>query len=762
MMTTDDDTLLFADEDSMATVADGAPPWVILVVDDDAEVRAMTRLLLADFRFEGRRAELIDAGSAAAGERILRSRRDIALILLDVVMETDDAGLRLVRYVREQLNDRRTSIVLRTGQPGRAPAEEVIVKYEINDYREKTDLTLEKLFTTVVAALRHARVYDELRALNRTLEVQVRERTRDLSDKSRVLETALANMSDGLAMFDRDGRLRVRNRRAAEILGGSGEVPRGSDGELVLDGGRVVEIRSGTTQDGRIVEVYRDVTEARRRERELALARDEAAAESRARTELLAVMGHEVRTPVAGVLGLAQLALGRARQPELVEDLTTICYTAEALLAALNDVLDFAKLDAGAVTFESQPFDLMRTLDGVLRLLGSRGEQKGLQLKADIADDVPRFVRGDAARLRQVLLNLVSNAIKFTERGSVTLRVRCIATRLRFEVVDTGIGIDAGVQHRLFQAYVQAGPGIARRFGGAGLGLAICRKIVEAAGGAIGLESALGHGSTFWFELDLPATAPPDRTHAPLQALTGWTTMRVLLVDDLELNLRIGAGLLEQAGHEVMVASSGTEAVALAKSGAFDLIVLDLHMPDVDGFETARRIRALPGPAATVPIVALTAAVSDDEHVQARAAGMDATLSKPIHLGRLREVLAQDVRRPAAPPLEDALATLQRTMGTEAAASMLRAYFDEMDQAVSQLSGLLDRSPEHAIATVHRLGGGAGTLGLKSLSGALLDLELLWREGRLDAMQQVLDRIPREIEAARRLLGQRESEMRSD
>ncbi|HCY64755.1 MAG TPA: hypothetical protein DHV59_18420 [Oxalobacteraceae bacterium] len=381
------------------------------------------------------------------------------------------------------------------------------------------------------------------------------------------------------------------------------------------------------------------------RTRDLSIAKEAAESANRAKSEFLAVMSHEIRTPMNGMLGMMQLANMEATNPSQKEYLETAQYSAEALLAILNDILDFSRLEAGGLEFESISFDLIKTVESVMNLMSARGREKGIALRLDYPDSLPRFTLGDVGRLRQVLLNLVGNALKFTEQGSITLRIRQLsepAGRLRFTVSDTGIGISPAAQDRLFQSFTQADNSITRRFGGTGLGLSICRKIVEMQGGRIGVDSTEGVGSDFWFELTLPPSQAPLEKTAPRQALaTPAGGLTILVAEDNEINQKVALSLLQKAGHRVHVVADGRAAVAAAAAQVYDVILMDMHMPEMDGLEATRLIRAMDAPHSAVPIVALSAAGAVSDIQTCLDAGMNYFLTKPIRVDRLRTVLME-------------------------------------------------------------------------------------------------------------------------
>jgi CheY-like chemotaxis protein len=317
----------------------------------------------------------------------------------------------------------------------------------------------------------------------------------------------------------------------------------------------------------------------------------------------------------------------------------------EALLTILTDIRDFSKMEAGRLDLGATDFELAGVVASVTTLMAPRAREKDVALEAAIAPDVPSTLRGDAGRLRQVLLNLVGNAIKFTEAGAVRVSVERVGERnglttIRVAVSDTGIGVPDEAQRRLFQEFSQVSQPDGRRFGGTGLGLAISKRIVTAMGGEIGMQSAPGRGSTFWFTVTLPrglerATTGPARVEAPLAPL------RILVAEDNPMNQQVALGLLRRQGHTVDLVPDGRAAVEAVGTGRYDVVLMDVHMPGVDGLEATRRIRRLSDDRRRIPIIALTASVMRGETEQCLAAGMDAQLPKPIDPIALAAVLSQ-------------------------------------------------------------------------------------------------------------------------
>ncbi|MBP2294024.1 PAS-domain containing protein [Azospirillum rugosum] len=802
----------------------------------------------------------------------------------------------------------------------------------------------------------------------RTDITELKRREEELALKSDLLEATLAAMTQGLVVWSADGHFLACNKRLLSILelpeslmrpgltlqdwahhlAERGEFGSGDPDELtaqrlalmepaasnrserVRPNGRVLEITAGRMRDRSVLMTYTDITEHRRAEAQLRLAKEEAERASRAKSGFLRTISHEIRTPMNGVLGMLGLLLDGRLGEEQRRYAQTARESAEALLALLNDLLDISKMEAGRLTLDQTPFTLVDVVESVVELQAARAHAKGIDLACCVPAGLPERLIGDCGRLRQVLLNLVGNAVKFTDRGGATVTVSLAegtapkagdTVRLRFEVADSGIGVPDGARGDLFTEFAEIHPGLARRDGGAGLGLAISKRLVEMMGGAIGCDSATEGategteaaaaegGSRFWFTLPLrvdgavtgtggalagrrvlllepnPLTrralarqihswgaevhAPQDSDELPsgsdvalvsgvtdpaleellarlraagarrivrmavpqrgdvaladtgpgldavlakpvrqarlLEALGGPAPRpapgaeaaeaptdaspgqgsgqgrRILLVEDSPTNQMVAALMLRGAGYRVDIAGNGIEAIEAVTAARYDLILMDISMPEMDGLMATQILRGMPPPTGTVPIVAMTADAMDSDRDRCLAAGMDDHVAKPVDRTRLlgtvarwladgeapaRDAPAQDppAQDPpkAAPPAPDSealdaevLNQLMRDLNPEILADVIREFVEETLARAERIAGTWNDLGILA-REAHTLKSTASTFGARALSAAARALEAACRNnavGEVESLCRDIPRLTREAVEAYRIRG---------
>jgi len=688
------------------------------------------------------------------------------------------------------------------------------------------------LLAIAVAAFFFIRMFKHHQALTDARAEQ--QRAEQLREQSLQLDMALANMSQGLCMFDAERRLIVCNKRYADLYGltealtrpgtnlreilehrlARGSAPVGLEGYVddrlkqvkankpyqvtqELQDGRFVSIAHQPIPSGGWVATHEDVTEVRRAEAERVRAVEEAelfrarelAAEaaSSAKSNFLAVMSHEIRTPMNAVIGLSSVLLESGLDGEQRRVANTIHESSNNLLTLLNDILDVSKLDAGKVEFESAPFSLLALFDNVASIVQASAVQKGLEVRSVIDDAVPAVLIGDQTRIRQVVLNLMTNAIKFSETGIVECSARCLAQADGLAIVecsvrDTGIGIAPDHIGRLFEDFGQADSSISRRFGGTGLGLAICKRIISQMGGDIWVDSTLGVGTTFRFKLELPVgeiselaghggQVSADDFALALARLE--RPLRILLAEDNATNQLVFCKLMQGLNADITVAKNGRVALDHAAKGTFDIVFMDMRMPEMDGLQATRLIRALDGPAANVPIVALTANAFADDVNACRSAGMNEFMSKPIRKKLLVDKLAKllaghplivqaaksprpkaEAALPVTPAAEVAMADVAPTLDRDA----LRSLIEEIGaDGVSEMFAVFQTETVKRLALMrqfsceadrvqirneaHTLKGAAGTVGMRQVAELAKTLEVSALTIAAEDYRGLLDRI---------------------
>lgn len=633
------------------------------------------------------------------------------------------------------------------------------------------------------------------------------------------LSTIVTTSADAIVVTDAEGSIRAFNPAAEAIFGLSAEAAMGRNALKLLfaeaaDGpqqtGMVTALRNrgispdplrievdarradGTVfpaevsiarpsdmeqgGDALVVAFVRDISDRRAAERDLTRALDRALAGEKAKAEFLAVMSHEMRTPLAGLLGSMELMRKGGLTPAQAELMGVMEGAGGILLEHVNSVLDLSRAEAGGLAVEAVEFDLDRLVDETVANQAGLALAAGNRMRVErLSGDLGR-VRGDPGRVRQVLLNLVGNAVKFTRGGEITVETERLAGRggavgqVELRVIDTGIGIAEADLERIFEDFVTLDASYGRRAGGTGLGLGIARRLARAMGGEIGAESEAGEGSLFWLRLPLPPVAEGEAVADPLPvavaeegAERAGVALEVLLVEDHQINRLILRRFLEAGGHRVTEAADGQEAVERAAERGFDVILMDISMPRMDGLAATRAIRSGGGPSARSRILALTAHALPQERVAFRAAGMDMALTKPIAQAALLEAVERAVggageaveEEAAVAPVLDAagLGDLTRHVGPVTAASLIRRLIDEGDRSVEALGRLAPEAEgEEILRICHRMAGSAGTFGTRRLREVLVSVEAALKTGDTAGAARGLMQVPGVWQATREAL----------
>jgi len=613
-------------------------------------------------------------------------------------------------------------------------------------------------------------------------------------------EEVLGRTSDELGLFVDPDRaravgdaLKLRNRIVnleVQVRTKQGSILDGMfSGEFIQSQGKtylltvMIDITSRKDAERQLLESNRQLEEASARARRA----------SAAKSEFLANMSHEIRTPMNGVLGMLDLLLA-GRLPDDERRFATVAKASgETLLNLLNDILDFSKIEARQLSLEHTPFDLHQLVRGCIQLLDQGASKKGLTFGCEIAPEVPALVRGDPGRLRQILINLTGNALKFTAAGQVAVRVSLRqanpkAALVHFSVSDSGIGIPAEKLGMLFTKFTQVDSSVTRHYGGTGLGLAICKQLAELMNGEIGVESTVGKGSTFWFtallELDSKALPLPSSSGDEDSSVTGADiplsakarSARILVAEDHPVNQQVTSGLLQLLGLSAHLVANGLEALAALRDEDFDLVLMDVQMPELDGLEATRRIRS--GQASVrspdIPIVAMTAHAMQGDAEQCRAAGMDDYISKPVAPEALRRVLhkfldktepgaeiqaqptAASAAQPHAPAIFDKADLLRRLMGSEEFARAVALKFRET--LPGQIQALKTRlqagDTEGSSLAAHSLRGAAANMSGAALGELSAKLESVANTGDIAGARELLPDIEFNAECLLRALAE--------
>lgn len=636
---------------------------ILLVEDDQIDRMAFERFIRQN---ELPYKYIIAKSVEEATDAIKKGGFDIAIV--DFLLQ-DGTGLEVVQQIKN------VPVIFATGQGDQKIAVEAM-KAGVYDYLVKDSDRgyLDQLPVTIENAINHKLAKERLREMEREVEkllwvVSKTENSMVIADKDGKIEWVNEGF-ERLTGFNQQevvetyGDMLLRNNL-------SGLNPRSPHFKTLMTEKKSVSYESQNyTKDGKeiwvfttitpilsidgeiqkIIAIDSDISERKEVEFELIKAKHKAEKLARTKEEFLANMSHEIRTPMNAIIGMAELLRETKLDNKQQEYLKSIRFASENLLTLINDVLDLAKMEAGEMRFESVEFDIRQLLDSITGMLHFRVNEKRLSLECNIEDGVPTLVKGDPTRLNQILINLLSNAIKFTEQGQIGIGVKVLdkkeqTVKLQFDISDTGIGIPKSKHKSIFGSFTQGESETTRKYGGTGLGLSIVKKLIDLQGGTIKLESEVGKGSTFSIVIEMETAnaaelnkVQDDKYTKNGQDLSG---VSVLIVEDNELNQVLAIEFLNKAKAKSEVAKNGKEAVEMVKKGKFDIVLMDIQMPEMDGYQASRKLRS---EGYEVPIIAMTAHAFQGEREKCLSAGMDDYLTKPIRFEKMVEIMAKALK----------------------------------------------------------------------------------------------------------------------